>query len=119
MCVGHTLGEEIVFRAKPMERRTESIQAKQPSCVLQVSIKIYEKLQWLRDRMQPNGVAYKDYVILKYILENHFIQKNEWREQAGIYENYPKVKLIEQKFTELDQVLEEKATPKALDESPL
>ena len=97
MCIGHTLGEEIIFRKQDKavkaiasnkntnHARTESVIAKTPSCVLQVSTRNFMQLRRLKDRTQIDGTAFKDFVILKYILDNHFVQKNQWRAEAGIF----------------------------------
>ena len=80
MCVGHTLGEEVIFDKKAIGKgakpRSESVLAKVPSCVLQISMRTFLQLRRLPDRTQPDGTAQKDFAILKYILENHFEQKN-------------------------------------------
>ncbi len=57
MCVGHTLGEEVIlgFEAHNGVRRTESVSSTDSSCV-----------------------------ILNYVLQSHFIQKNKWRAQANV-----------------------------------
>ena len=96
MCIGHTLGEEIIFRQKQDKSktivagvRTESVTAKVPSCVLQISMRIFLQLRRLKDRSQIDGTALKDFVILKYILDNHYVQKNQWRTEAGLFEAKP------------------------------
>lgn len=40
----------------------------------------------IRDRSQPDCTLYKDFIVLKFILENHFVQKNAWRDQAGLFD---------------------------------
>ena len=95
MCIGHTLGEEIIFRQKQDKSktiagvRTESVAAKVPSCVLQISMRIFLQLRRLKDRSSIDGTAFKDFVILKYILDNHYVQKNQWRTEAGLFEAEP------------------------------
>ena len=69
LCIGHTLGEEVLFR-KPITKggkklRSESVIAKAPSCVLQISTRSYKQLLRLKDRTQPNGLAQRDYELLK------------------------------------------------------
>ena len=36
----------------------------------------------------------RDFIVLKYILENHFVQKNNWRETAGIFGQVRKMQSI-------------------------
>ena len=83
MCIGHTLGEEIIFSKKKKPdyappTRTESVSAKSFSCVLQIPLRAFQDLRLLRER--TGGANAKDFIILKYILENHYVKKNEWRE---------------------------------------
>lgn len=74
MCVGHTLGEEVMF-GRGKQFRTESVVAKVPSCVLQIRKDIFLKIRRLKDRTAVKGVAMKDYSILHYVLSNHYQQK--------------------------------------------
>ena len=83
MCVGHTLGEEVLF-GPAGEVRTESVVAKENSCVLQVNIQVFAQLKYERLPGAGKDTLEKDYLVLLYILENHFVQKNEWREGIGI-----------------------------------
>lgn len=69
---------------KTVPSRTESVTARTASCVLQVPIKIFNSLKRLRER--TGGSNAKDFIILKFILENHFVQKNEWRDSVGLFE---------------------------------
>ena len=89
MCVGHTLGEEVIFGQGKKLVRTESVVAKMPSCVLQVRKDIFLKIRRVKDRNAVSGVASKDFGILHYILENHFRQKQDWREEAGLFSDEP------------------------------
>ena len=52
MCVGHTLGEEIIFERKKSGQkvRMESVVARTASCVLQVSTRVLFQLKRLKDR---------------------------------------------------------------------
>ena len=84
MCVGHTLGEEVIF-CKGKQFRTESVVAKVASCVLQVRKDILFNLRRLKDRTANNGLATKDFTLMRLILESHFEQKNEWRDEAGLF----------------------------------
>ena len=72
MCVGHTLGEEILF-GPPGEVRTESVIAKDSACVLQVNVHTFAKLKTERLAGASKETLHKDYLVLLYILENHYI----------------------------------------------
>ena len=54
------------------------------SCVLQVNVQTFAALKAERLAGASKETLHKDYLVLLYILENHYIQKNEWREQIGI-----------------------------------
>ena len=77
MCVGHTLGEEILLGQN--SQRTESVQSKDHSCVLQVSVKLLAHLKKQRQVGGGGTSLFEDYATLLVILEGHFVQKNEWR----------------------------------------
>ena len=79
MCVGHTLGEEILFGQRGQVRQ-ESVYAKENSCVLQTHVQILQHLKNERLAGASKETLNKDYLVLLYILENHFLQKKEWRE---------------------------------------
>ena len=71
MCVGHTLGEEMLF-GQGKQYRTESVLAKVPSCVLQVRKDVFLNVRRLKDRSSSNGLATKDFMLLRFILMNHY-----------------------------------------------
>ena len=72
MCIGHTLGEEILFGA-PGLRRTESVVAMDHSCVLQVNVKTFGYMRMQKHVVAGGGTLFKDYATLLYILESHYI----------------------------------------------
>lgn len=47
MCIGHTMGEESLFKQDQGQliKRTESVVSKDYSCVLQLSVKTYESMK--------------------------------------------------------------------------
>ena len=79
MCVGHTLGEEILF-GPASDVRTESVVAKENACVLQVNVQNFARMKSVQIAGASKDTLQRDYLVLLYILENHYIQKNEWRE---------------------------------------
>ena len=72
MCVGHTLGEEILF-GKPGHVRQESVYAKENSCVLQTHVNIFQHLKSERAAGASKDTLHKDYLVLLYILGNHYL----------------------------------------------
>ena len=72
MCVGHTLGEEILL-GSPSAYRQESIQSKDASCVLQVNIKTLSHLRKQRHLQNGGTSLFEDYAKLLTILESHYI----------------------------------------------
>ena len=46
--------------------------AKVPSCVLQISKDVFFDVRRLKDRSAQSGVATKDFMLLRYIFENHY-----------------------------------------------
>jgi hypothetical protein len=86
MCIGHTLGEEILFGQGAGEnntiKRSESVYANGNSCVLQLNIKDFNIMRVERHLNGGAGNMLKDYAILMYILESHFVKKKDWREAA-------------------------------------
>lgn len=86
MCIGHTLGEEILFGHGAGEnntiRRSESAHANAHSCVLQLNVKDFNLMRVERHLNGGAGNMLKDYAVLMYILESHFVKKKDWRESA-------------------------------------
>lgn len=82
MHAGHTFGEEALFLQSSFTEnecefpspklRAETVEAVAPSCVLQISKQNLELLARLKDRSQNEGTTYKDFVLLKYVL-NEFL----------------------------------------------
>ena len=86
MAVGHTLGEEVLYspdRKRGMVR-TESVFSQDNSCVLQISLKTFTMMRSQKQLGASSKSLLKDYHTLNFILESHYLQKNDWRACAGL-----------------------------------
>jgi CRP-like cAMP-binding protein len=82
MCAGHTLGEESLLSQQA--ERTECCRANDHACVLVCGL---QPLQNMRVQKHVQGGCsnfLKDYAMMMYVLESHFVQKEEWRRDAEL-----------------------------------
>ena len=75
MCIGHTLGEEVLFSSDKNRgvRRTESVLSEDHSCVLQINVKSYALMRMQKHIGAGGSNFLKDYQSLNYILESHYL----------------------------------------------
>lgn len=85
MCVGHTIGEEILFSSSAQVRRTESVVSQSPSCVMQINLKILQLMSVQRHISAGGANMSQDYSLLSHILKSHYKQKNKWRSDIGVF----------------------------------
>ena len=94
MCVGHTLGEECLFQDESSLRK-ETVIALQNSCLLQISKEVICGLKNCKDSKLTGQTLSKDFLLIRYILQNHYEQKSQWREEAlKIQERVPDPRLM-------------------------
>ena len=94
MCIGHTLGEEILSsdstvnyphierpNDQPLSyvKRSESVVSNDYSCVLQLNINHFNVMRIQRHIVAGGGDMLNDFAVLMYIFESHLVQKNNWR----------------------------------------
>ena len=96
MCVGHTLGEEILFSTGAQVRRTESVVSQSSSCVMQINLKILQLMSIKRHIGAGGANMSQDYSLLSHILESHYKQKNKWRSDIGVFydETLPTLRIL-------------------------
>ena len=82
MCIGHTLGEEILFQKQ--KYRTETVSAVTECCVLQVDI-VNFRLMGVEKHVGAGGSSLvDDYNQLMQVLQTHCSIKNGWRQSEGL-----------------------------------